>query len=240
MGKILVVCAHSDDETAGMGGTLKKLSEKHHVRILYLTDSVMGRRQPGSTNKVDYEISPADLELLKKEIIIKQEQTRKACSILGVKDIKFLDFPNVELDTIPLLKVIKVVEREIQDFEPETIFTCHYNDINIDHRIAYEATITAARPLPESNVNSIFSFELLGDTDWRKPHKFNANMFIDISEEIYYKTQALKAYESEIRKAPHPRSEEMIMANARRWGGISGYHYAEPFETIFQRKKAWE
>ena len=105
----------------------------------------------------------------------------------------------------------------------------------LNHRVAYEATITAARPVPDSKVSSIISFEIPAATDWRKPYKFNPNLYIDISSQLTAKINALKAYEYEFRKSPHPRSKEITEAVAKRWGSLSGFNAAEAFEIIMNR-----
>ena len=73
---------------------------------------------------------------------------KKALKLVGVSKINFLDYPDNELDLVPFLKIVKNIETEIKKTKCNVIFTHHHNDLNIDHRIAYEATITAARPLP--------------------------------------------------------------------------------------------
>jgi len=235
--KILVVCAHPDDETIGMGGTLKKLSKKHDVSILFLSDGIMARRKSGYVSNPQYEISEKESKKLQKEIEIRKKHAKKALSILGIKKMRFLDLPNQELDQIPLLKIIKEVEKEIETTNCDVIFTHHYNDLNLDHRVAYEATTTAARPVPWSNISSILSFEIPASTDWRRPYKFNPNFFVDINSSTKSKIQALKEYEYEIRKPPHPRSKEMTIAIAQRWGSLSGYDAAEAFEIVFSRTR---
>ena len=169
---------------------------------------------------------------MKKEIIVRKNHAKKALSILGIKKMRFLDLPNQELDQIPLLKITKEIESEISNTKANVIFTHHFNDLNLDHRIVYEATITASRPIPGSTVTSIVSFEIPASTDWRKPYQFNPNLYIDISKELEYKIKALEAYHYEIRKPPHPRSKEMTEAGAFRWGSLSGYDASEAFEII--------
>ena len=39
-------------------------------------------------------------------------------------------------------------------------------------------------------------------------------------------------FKTEIRKFPHPRSEENISNNAKKWGSVSGQKAAEAFEII--------
>ena len=57
-------------------------------------------------------------------------------------------------------------------------------------------------------------------------------MFVDISETLERKIDAMRAYASEIRDFPHPRSPEALEAIARRWGTVAGFHAAEPFELV--------
>ena len=232
---ILVVCAHPDDETIGMGGTLKKLSKKHNVSVLFVSEGITARRKSGYSTIPQYDVSHEEMKKMKKEILVRKNHAKKALSILGVKKMRFLDLPNQELDQIPLLKITKEIESEISNTKANVIFTHHFNDLNLDHRIVYDATITASRPIPGSTVTSIVSFEIPASTDWRKPYQFNPNLYIDISKELEYKVKALEAYNYEIRKPPHPRSKAITKAIANRWGSLSGYNAAEAFEIIMTR-----
>lgn len=61
---------------------------------------------------------------------------------------------------------------------------------------------------------------------------FHPNTFIDISDTLETKIEAMKIYESESRSFPHPRSAKALISNARRWGSVAGIEAAEPFELI--------
>ena len=232
---ILVVSAHPDDETIGMGGTLKKLAKDNDIKILFLADGITARKKSGHVNTTVYEVTELETKKMKKEIDLRKQDAIKALRILGINKTKFLDLADNELDTVPFLKIVKEVEKEIKATRCRVIFTHHHNDLNIDHRIAYEATLTAARPLADSTVDSIISFEAVSSSDWRSPYEFKPNMFVDISSELKSKLEALRAYKNEIRKFPHPRSKETIEAVARRWGSLYGYKAAEAFEIIMTR-----
>ena len=156
---ILVVSAHPDDEIIGMGGTLKKLSKKNNISILFLADGITARKKSGHVNIPQYNVSTQELKKMKEEIKIRKIHAKKALNMLGVKNMKFLDMPDNELDTIPFLKIVKEVEKKIIQTKCNMIFTHHYNDMNIDHRLAYEATMTASRPIFDSTVSHIISFE---------------------------------------------------------------------------------
>ena len=233
--KILVVAAHPDDETLGMGGTLKKLSKHHQIKVMFLADGISGRRKSGYQNIPTWETSEKEKKKMDKEKLIRKDHAKKALNVLGIKNISFWDVPSEGLSQIPMLKITKYVETELANDDYEIIFTHHYNDLSNDHKIAYEASITAARPFEYTKVNAIFSFEVPSATEWRKPYRFNPNFIVDISKEIKDKLKAISMYKHELRKFPHPRSKEVIDATATRWGGLYGYSRAEAFEIVSSR-----
>ena len=232
---MLVVSAHPDDETIGMAGTLKQISKYHDVKVLFLSEGITSRRSTGYVSIPKYKISKTEMTKMDAEIALRKRQAKKALRLLGIKNMRFLDLPNLELDQIPLLQIIKEIEKDIQEIDCDVIFTHHWNDLNIDHRIAYQATITAARPIPTSKISKIISFEIPASTDWQRPYKFNPNLYVDISKELDVKLKALAEYKYELRKFPHPRSKEATIAIAKRWGSLAGYQAAEAFEVILSK-----
>lgn len=237
--RILVIAAHPDDEVIGMGGTLKKLSKNNHIDVLFLADGITARKHGGHVNSNEYSITKRQETIMTKEIETRKKHARNALKILGVKKMKFLNMPDNELDLVPFLKIVKEIEKEIQKTRCDTIFTHHYNDLNIDHRFAYEASVTAARPLDSSKINSVISFESISPSDGRQSHSFKPNMFIDITKEITSKIKAMGEYKNEMRKFPHPRSKESLKITARRWGSLYGYKEAEAFEIVYTRSKSF-
>ncbi len=215
--KVLVIVAHSDDETIGCGGYIKKLSiSNYEVKAISFTDGISSRGR----------------SILKKKERIKK--SIKASKILGFQWLKRFNFPDNALDSIPLIKIIKKIENIKKKFNPELLITHNFSDLNIDHRIIAEAALTAFRPEPNSKLKKFITFEVPSSTDFRnlKKKNFHPNLYIDINHTINFKLKALSCYESEIKKYPHSRSKKAIENLAKIRGNQVGLKFAESFEII--------
>lgn len=218
---VLIVAAHPDDEVLGCGASTARLvMEGFEVYTLILGEGATSRDDARNRKK------------RRKEISELRKQAHEANKVLGVKRIFFHDFPDNRFDAVPLLDIVKTIERIKGEIKPAIIFAHHEGDLNIDHRIAYKAVLTATRPLKEETVKEMYSFEVSSSTEWSYPNTFSPNVFFDISETMDIKLNALKAYKSELREYPHPRSLKGIELKAELWGMATGLHYAEAFEAI--------
>jgi len=214
--KILIIAAHPDDELLGCGGTIFKLKKTHDINVIFLTNGVSARTK----NKLA-------VQKRKKECL-------KVFKYLKLPKPTIFNFPDNQLDKIPLLKIIKKIEQKIEVLKPNIIFTHYENCLNIDHQIAYKATITACRPLKQNTVKTILSYEVMSSTDWArsKNKNFYPNYFININNFLNKKIDALKIYKSELRRYPHSRSLKAIKALAQIRGTSSGHDYAEAFQLV--------
>ena len=235
--KILVIAAHPDDEVLGMGGSIKKMTKDgHDVKIAIMATGIRSRRSTNYQNLSTYKENLNDEEKIKKQLIQLKKNAIRASKILGVKKLEMFNFPDNEMDKISNLEITKSIEGLIIKHKPEIVFTHSKNDLNVDHRILYNATITAARPLPKSTVKKILTFEVPSSSEWNYPEQFLANTFINITKELSSKIKAMEAYKNEIRKFPHPRSSKGLEIIAKRWGTVSGFSAAEAFHLVRELK----
>lgn len=222
--KILIVAAHPDDEVLGCGGTIVKYAnEGNIIYCLFLGSGKASRFGSKSFPKI------------KKEQAVLRKEAKKAAEILGITQVFFENFPDQQYDTVPILSIVKAIQRIKEKIKPDIIFTHHFGDLNRDHQVTLQATLTVCRPLKKKTVKKIYSFEVPSSTEWGIPKRKNyfvPNVFIDISDTLDKKLEALKAYKSEICKYPHPRSLKGIRIIAQKRGMDIGLKYAEAFELI--------
>ena len=217
---ILVVAAHPDDEVLGCGGTIAREAGTHDVHLLILGEGASARHESRRSSRNER----AGLE----------RDARGAAKLLGASSIQFERLPDNRFDAIPLLDIVKRIEREVKRLKPRVIYTHHPGDLNIDHVRTARAVMTATRPMNGCPVKELYAFEVPSSTEWafQRFEAFRPNEFRDISSTLKTKVAAMERYRSERRAFPHPRSPEALEASAKRWGSVVGVAYAEPFELI--------
>ncbi|MDT0649643.1 PIG-L deacetylase family protein [Autumnicola edwardsiae] len=224
--RILVVVAHPDDELLGLGATMYKLIKDYSckIRVVILGEGITSRSEIRDQLK------------WKRELEIHRKNIASAQRAIGYESVGIYDFPDNRFDTVALLDIIKVVEKEKQKFDPEVVFTHHGGDVNVDHQRTFEAVITSCRPLASERVKTIITFETPSGTEWRAatdPRHFIPNFFVEVSNEgLEAKIKGMESYEFEKRKFPHPRSPEALRIQSQRWGIVVGATYAEAFSVV--------
>lgn len=213
--RVLVVAAHPDDELLGVAGTLCRHRDAGDtIAILILANGEDSRDTGVDVSK-------------------RLSQARMVASTLGAK-LFLEDFPDNQFDTVSLLSLAKAVEKVLTKIQPTIIYTHYAHDLNVDHRLACQATITAARPMPGSSVEKILSFETLSATEWQIKdfRQFSPNYYVDITKYIKEKQGLLKFYKDEMRAYPHPRSYKGVEIIARYRGLEVGLEAAEAFLIV--------
>ena len=224
--RVMIVVAHPDDEILGLGATMNKMIEEFSVRtrVIILGEGITSRSEE------------RDIRRWEKQLEIHRNNIHLAQKVIGYHEVSIYDFPDNRFDTVALLDIIKVIEKEKKDFQPDVIFTHHGGDLNIDHQRTFEAVVTACRPMADEIVKTIITFETPSGTEWRAssdPRNFIPNIFIKVGEEnLNAKITAMESYEFEKRLYPHPRSPQSLEIQAQRWGVSVGFRFAEAFVLI--------
>lgn len=228
--RVLVVAAHPDDEVLGAGGTIAwHRQRRDRVSVLILGEGISARFP---TRREALKSAHRDgFARLRQEMALAHKR-------LGVGQTFHQEFPDNRFDSVDLLDLVKAIERVKQQVRPQVVYTHHGGDLNIDHRLTFEAVLTACRPLPHEPVERILSFEVLSSTEWASPDAaaaFIPNVFIDIGPFLEDKLRAMACYRSELRPSPHSRSLEAIRYQAKLWGAKAGLRAAEAFMLLRER-----
>ena len=217
MKKVLVVAPHPDDETLGVGGTIKRFAEKG-CEVTVLT--VAAHMPP---------LYPKDVH----ETTVRE--SREAHRILGVNESIYLDKPAVFLGDIPVSEFNSLIHGVVGRVEPEVLLMPYY-DRHIDHRAVFDACMVAARPVGVGKkLQLVAAFETISETHWNAPHiepNFTPNFCVDITGQIDTKLDAMSCFKSQLHRFPDPRSIEALKALALFRGSQAGYGYAEAFHVI--------
>lgn len=197
---ILAFGAHPDDIEIGTGGTLcKYVEEGHGVTGIIAT-------------------LPSDRKVRAKE-------SMAAAEILGI-DIRLLD---ISFDDLYFSReIVRKVDKVLEDFNPDIIFTHWDGDSHQDHNVLTSGVIAAAR----ENKCSVYMYEqtLPGGI---APDSFSAQVYIDISDTFDRKIKSIQAHESQ-----HKRNGNLwlhgIQGRAMFRGGQINVNYAEAFQVVKQ------
>ena len=216
MEKIVVICAHPDDEVLGLGGTLKMHKKKgNKIFVIVVATGQFGRDDS------------------KRGILKRKNQCKECGSILGIDKIEFLDYPDQTLDIVKVSELSSKIQKFLVKWNPSTVYTHFFGDLNQDHRRVFEATSIAVRPSKKINVRNLICFETPSTTEYKFNFaEFSPNYFVDIEKSLDEKIEAIKQYKNEIQAAPYPRSISAIKNRASYWGSQIGKKYAEAFMII--------
>ena len=221
---VLVIGAHPDDELLGVGGTIiKHIKNGDKVSVLLLTDGHTSRfRDPSRAGEQS------------EEVVARVKSAEEAAKLLGF-DLHFAPFYDQRLDIVPHIELVHEIEKIAKGINPDIVYCHHKGDVNTDHQVTFSACMTSFRSVGKEYPVRFLTYETVSSTEWGVPSSesyFMPNVFIDISEHLDLKIQAIKLYDQEMREFPHPRSYEGIKISAQRWGSVVGVNAAEAFMLV--------
>jgi LmbE family N-acetylglucosaminyl deacetylase len=146
-----------------------------------------------------------------------------AARILGVSDLEVLGFPTKD---IPFdSTVVEAVEERIESFQPDAIFTHWPFDTHQAHHNAGLSSLAAGR-----YQTTILMYEPMMPAA-RSHMAFRPQVYVDISDDIARKLDALRAHESQYRKYGDAWVEA-VESRCRLRGFEMGVAFAEAFEAV--------
>ena len=220
--KYLLVVAHPDDEVLGAGASMFRWSrEGHQIDVAIMCTEAKARA-----------FRPEDKEL--------DEDLNASSDFLGIHRKFEATFPNIEMNTVPHLKLVQFIESAIRESEPDIIITHHPADTNNDHlqtSMACQEAVRLFQRRPEvKRVRELWYMEVPSCTEWKINSamvSFNPNCYVEVGKDgVDAKVKALSMYRGVMRPYPHPRSAEFIEGLAAYRGGQWGLMYAEAFEVV--------
>ena len=227
---VLVVGAHPDDNDFGAGATVAKAA-RQNAEVLYLIATT------GQRGSSDETMTPERLSDTRKK------EQKNAASVLGVREVHFLDYVDGEL--IPDIRLKEQVVKYIRRYRPDIVFTMdpsffYFKNLGFvnhsDHRAIGEATLDACYPLAR---------DLLSFPEHVKiglnPHKVkelllhsfvpeNANFYVDVTDTFDIKIKALSLHKSQV--SDIQKIEERMRDRAEAAGRLGGCRYAEAFVRL--------
>lgn len=225
--RAMIIAAHPDDIEFVVAGTAAKWARAGTaIRYVLATSGDAGSHVPGITRE----------EVTR----IREEEQRAAARIAGVDDVVFLGYHDGEVE--PTLALRRDLVREIRRFKPDVVICYDPTRLLVgdryinhpDHRAVGQAALDAIAPTAAMPL--VFP-ELRGEG--LEPHRVRevfvtsgseANTWIDISETIDTKIEALRQHASQFPDGWDPG--EMVRGWAVENGEKAGIPYAEVYQRI--------
>jgi len=212
--RALVVAPHPDDEVLGVGGTIAKLT--------------------GQEWKVSVCIVTKGDDAFPKGLI--ERGRREASRVhldLGVCNTVYLDLPAAKLDQLPHHVLNARLAEVMEAVRPEIVLFPFWGDIHRDHRLVAESVLVVTRP-HGTGATLVAAYETLSETNWGRPlsNGFEPDMFVDITDQLSLKLEAVSTYKSQMQRFPHERSVEAVRHLAHLRGAEVGRRAAEAFVSV--------
>ena len=191
------------------------------VRVLYMT--VDGFHHYGLSGGTSYDERVAEIGAVAK--------------LLGFDwNIVYGDMDLIEkLDTVPKRDLVDRFEKELNDFQPDLVLIPSGDDYDQDHVATFNTAVAALRPIAPVLGKWLVPEVLVYESPkvmWWVDKIPRPEAFVDITDVLDRKIEALAAYATQARPSPHVRSTESITALACLRGKEIGVEYAEAFKVL--------
>jgi LmbE family N-acetylglucosaminyl deacetylase len=150
------------------------------------------------------------------DINVRTLEAQRAAQVLGAS-LTFGNLPDRHISDGA--ETISLIEEAIAELAPSHVYTHSFEDTHQDHRAAHRATIVAARDVP-----NLYCYRSPSSTVTFRPHRY-----VDITDFLKLKLQAIAAYKSQAERIPELRPD-YVVAEATHWGSFAGHVPAEALQ----------
>jgi LmbE family N-acetylglucosaminyl deacetylase len=176
------------------------------------------------------------LVLITKHKNNKKNLIDKAIKSYNFKKVFKLNFSASKMHIISHSLFIDKISNIVNLFKNTEIYIPSKDDLNTDHKIINELSISALRLHRCKDISKIIIYEVLSESNLYGGC-FKPNYYENIEKYIQKKIEIFKLYKNEVQNFPNPRSTESIEALSKFRGSQSGYNNAEAFQIIFSKGK---
>ena len=222
LNRVLVIAPHADDEALGCGGLMARLADQGTAtRVLFLT--VDGFHHYGLEGGTTFQQ--------------RLDEITEVAKLLDFEwDILYGDQDLIEkLDTVPKRDIVDRFETEVNQFQPDLVLIPSGADYDQDHVVTFETALAALRPIAPAFGKWLVPNVLVYESPkimWWRGEIPRPELFVDISEHLDRKQQALAAYVTQARPSPHIRAPESVEALACLRGKEIGVEFAEAYKVL--------
>lgn len=172
---ILVFCAHSDDESVGMGATIAKYVDegKNVIKIVF---------SYGESSHPHFQE-----EIVKKNRV---KETEKAGEFLGIKETKFLGMRDTKVQQDIESQGIGEIKKIIDRYKPEKVYIPSAQDPHPDHRAVHKAVLEAVDSLRRRY--HVFAYEV-----WNVIKEEHPFIYVDITPYFKKKLEYIRFFRSQ-------------------------------------------
>ena len=169
----------------------------------------------------------------------RKNEIDKVKRLFNFNSVSKLGLSTTKIDEYSMSSLIEKISSVINKVKPHIIYLPFKGDIHSDHKHVFNAAYSCTKSFRYPFIKIIYMMETLSETEFSlstKDESFIPNVFVDISDYMDKKIEAMEIYEGEMGSHPFPRSERNIKALATHRGATIGCEYAESFMLIKEVK----
>jgi N-acetylglucosamine malate deacetylase 1 len=176
---ILVLCAHSDDQVLGVGGTMAKYA-----------------KEGKEIHTVIFSFGESSHPWLREEITaeMRVKESEEANKLIGGKDVKFLGLKEGKFAAeFKEKNMFGAIHQVITEMEPDKIFTHSINDPHPDHRAVNKIVLDVVKSL--NCKCDVYAFDVWTPLKLRK--RSAPRLYVDITDTFQAKLDAIEQFRSQ-------------------------------------------